>query len=226
MGLRSGGVGFAGGAVSKSSRSPKRKTAGRKVDPDSRRKVVVASSLFGVLALTSALLLALEPGQLRPEKPGLLAAVEPALETNVPVSLGRWRYIYIHQSGAPSGNATTLSAGPEGLGDHFVIGNGEGSIDGKIEVGHRWSDQLAPLPPAGANSIDPNCISVCLVGDFHQSLPTPTQMQKLAQLVTTLQAKYHISSQNVLMVNEQGGNRAVEIGRYFPVSAFRSQLLK
>jgi hypothetical protein len=214
-------------AVSKSSRSPKRKTASKKVDPASKRKVVVASSLLGVLALTSALLLALEPGQMRPETagPNLLAAVDPVLDTKVPINLGRWRYIYIHQSGSPQGSAAALT-GPEGLGDHFVIGNGEGSANGELEIGTRWTNQQPPLAPAGANSIDPNCISICMVGDFHQNLPTPAQLQKLQQLVVTLQSKYHIGPDNVWMVAEQGGNRAVEIGRYFPVSAFRGQLLK
>lgn len=219
--------------MSKSTRSPKRKTRTlgygvKKVDPVAKRKVVVASSLLAVLALTSALLLALEPGQLRgPEKPGnLLLAVDPVLETNVPVSLGRWRYIYIHQSGSPSGSAASLSQGIDGAPDHFVIGNGEGSPDGQIEISPRWVNQMAALPPAGANSIDPNCISICLIGDFHQNLPTPSQMEKLKQLVATLQTKYRISAENVWMVNEQGGNRAVEIGRYFPVSAFRAQLMK
>jgi hypothetical protein len=214
-------------AVSKSSRSPKRKTASKKVDPASRRKVVVASSLLGVLALTSALLLALEPNQMRPESPApaMFATAGPALDTKVPVSIGRWRYIYIHQSGSPRGNAASLAT-PEGVGDHFVIGNGEGAPDGEVEIGDRWTNQQAPLPPAGANSIDPNCISICLVGDFHQNLPTPTQLQKLQQLVATLQAKYHIGPDNVWMVAEQGGNRSVEIGRYFPVSAFRGQLAR
>jgi hypothetical protein len=214
-------------SVTKSTRSPKRKSAARKVDPVAKRKVVVASSLLAVLALTSALLLALEPGQLRPEKPGnLLMAVDPVLETAVPVSLGRWRYIYIHQSGSPTGNAASLAQGTDGTADHFVIGNGEGSSDGQIEISQRWVNQLAALPPAGANSIDANCISICVIGDFHQNLPTPAQMEKLKQLVATLQAKYRIGPEAVWMVNEQGSNRAVEIGRYFPVSAFRAQLVK
>ena len=211
--------------VTKTTKSPKRKPRtldyAKKVDPASKRKVVVVSSLLAVLGLTSALLLALEPGQLRPENPNakLLLAIDPVLDTSVPVSTGRWRYIYIHQSGAAEGNST-------GLGDHFVIGNGEGLPDGKIEVGDRWMSQSSAVAPAGALSIDPNCISVCLIGDFHQNLPTPTQMQKVQQLVATLQSRYRISGENVRMVSEQGGNRAVEIGRYFPVSAFRGQLVK
>lgn len=212
--------------MSKSTRSPKRKPAAKKVDPVAKRKVVVASSLLAVLGLTSALLLALEPGQLGPQKPGMMAAVDPILETAVPVSLGRWRYIYIHQSGSPTGNAASLTQGADGAADHFIIGNGEGSSDGQIEISQRWVNQLAALPPAGANSIDSNCISICLIGDFHQNLPTPSQIEKLKQLTATLQAKYRIGAESVWMVNEQGGNRAVEIGRYFPVSAFRAQLVK
>lgn len=204
----------------------------KKVDPASKRKVVVFGSLVGVLTLTSALLLALEPDKLRPDGANRLFAVnardplDAVFATRVPPTPGRWRYIYIRHSATPQGDANTLGQVQGGLGDHFVIGNGDGSIDGQIQIGQRWNEQVAPLPPPGAKDIDPNCISICLVGDFHQNLPTPLQMQRLSQLVTTLQSRYRIGADQVLMVTDPTGTRAVEIGRYFPASAFRGQLTK
>ncbi len=200
--------------------------------PAAKRKVVVFGSLVVVLTLTSALLLALEPGQLRPDKPTNLFAIEsrdaldPIFKTHVPAGNGRWKYIYIHHSASPQGSALSLAQSPSGLGDHFVIGNGEGSLDGSIEISQRWAEQLPPAAPQGAKKIDPNCISICLIGDFHQNLPTPVQMQRLGELVSSLQMKFGIGANQVLMLTDQPGNSGVEIGRYFPVSAFRGQLMK
>jgi N-acetyl-anhydromuramyl-L-alanine amidase AmpD len=202
------------------------------VEPAGRRKVMVFGSLIVVLSLTSAMLLALEPNPLRPDKPAGLFAVEPRdaldpiFDTHVPTAEHRWKYIYIHHSASASGSALTLAQSAGGLGDHFVIGNGEGSLDGQIEMGSRWVDQLPAAAPPGAKKIDPACISICMIGDFHQNLPTPVQMQRLQQLVSSLQAKFTISADRVLMVTDLTANHSVEIGRYFPVSAFRAQLLK
>jgi hypothetical protein len=239
MGRRLLVVGFLGFKnVSKAAtKSTKRASNKTKVDLTAqaaagKRKVVVFASLIVVLTLTSALLLTLEPGQLRPDRPtGLFAldsrdALDPIFDTHTPAASNRWKYIYIHHSAAPQGSALTLAKGLGGLGDHFVIGNGEGSLDGQIEMGDRWLDQLPPAAPPGAKKIDPNCISICLIGDFHQNLPTPVQMQRLGQLVSSLQAKFKISADQVLMVTDQPANHAMEIGRYFPVSAFRGQLQK
>ena len=44
-------------------------------------------------------------------------------------------------------------------------------------------------PPAGANRIDAECISIALVGDFDKTVPTPTQLRRLAQLVNALLKK-------------------------------------
>ncbi len=232
-------AGFLGNIiVSKTAKSTKRSSSKSKVpletvtQPAGKRKVVVFSSLVVVLTLTSALLLALEPGRLRPDHPtGLYAldsrdALDPIFDTHVPTANSRWKYIYIHHSASPQGSALSMAQSAGGFGDHFVIGNAPGSLDGQIEMGERWNEQQPPAAPQGAKKIDPDCISICLIGDFHQNLPTAVQMQRLGQLVASLQAKFGISANQVLMVTDQSTNHAMEIGRYFPVSAFRGQLLK
>lgn len=198
-----------------------------------QRKIVVFSTLLGVLSLTSALLMVLEPAPITADAAASLFAVdEPrsmdaVFETKSPVPANRWKYIYIHHSRTASGNALTLGEGTNGgVGDHFVIGNGDGCVDGEIQVSQRWNQQLPALPPAGANTVEPawgQSISICVVGDFDSTVPTPTQIRRLTQLVGALQGQLHIGRSEVLMIPEP--KSAAGIGRYFPTTAFRGQLL-
>jgi hypothetical protein len=187
--------------------------------------------LVGLLTLTSALLLALAPAPLMPDAASSLFAIDapPTLDvifnTKVQSPPNRWKYIYVRHSRTASGNALTLghAAAPGGLGDHFVIGNGDGAIDGEIQIAQRWNQQQPATPPAGAQKIDPSCISICLVGDFDRTVPTPTQLRRLSQLVQTLQGKYGIKSDSVLLIELP--NSPAGAGRYFPAAGFRGQLL-
>ena len=198
---------------------------------NSHRKFIVFVSLVGLLTLTSALLLALAPAPLMPDAASSLFAIDapPTLDvifnTKVQSPPNRWKYIYVRHSRTASGNALTLgyAAAPGGLGDHFVIGNGDGAIDGEIQIAQRWNQQQPATPPAGAQKIDPSCISICLVGDFDRTVPTPTQLRRLSQLVQTLQGKYGIKSDSVLLIELP--NSPAGAGRYFPAAGFRGQLL-
>jgi len=195
----------------------------------SRRKFFVFLSLVGLLTGTSALLLALAPAPLKPESAASLFALDTPksmdviFETTNPVAGGRWKYVFVHHSQTPSGNAATLAARPGGLGDHFVIGNGSGCVDGEIQIGHRWASQLPAGPAPGLSAVRPDCISICLVGDFNHSAPTATQRVRLNQLVATLQSGLAIPGGSVHTV--QGTNTPADAGRLFPTDAFRQQLL-
>lgn len=195
----------------------------------SKRKVVVLSSLVALLSLTSALLLALAPPPLSADGYNSLSAadrpefLDDIFKTAIVPRINQWKYIYIHQSGSATGSATSLSSGKGGLADHFVIGNGSGSEDGEIEIGQRWNRQQAAAAPPGVDSIDPACVSICLIGNFDTSMPTPVQLRRLAQLVSTLQSQFRISSQNVVMLSQRGTPSGV--GRYFPTTAFHDEIL-
>jgi hypothetical protein len=195
----------------------------------SQRKLIVFSTLLGVLTLTSALLMALAPAPIVADAATSLFAVDAPssldaiFNTRSPLPAGRWKYIYIHHSRTPAGNAITLGQPTGGLGDHFVIGNGDGCEDGEIQISQRWNQQQAPLPPAGATSIDNGCISICIVGDFDQTVPTQTQLRRVGQLVSALQGQLHISNDSVLL--KEVSKTPAGIGRYFPKAVFRSQLL-
>lgn len=195
-----------------------------------RRRVTVLVSLVAVLTLTSALLRALAPAPLNPQASSSLFAIEAPqsldvvfTSTDVTVSPGRWRTIYIHHSASLSGNAQTVAEAANGLPDHFVIGNGDGCGDGEIQIGQRWMQQLAAGITPGADRINPDCISICLVGDFNQARPTLTQSRRLAQLVSTLQNKLRISGKQVFYYESTAS--AAGIGRYFPGEQFQSQIL-
>jgi hypothetical protein len=195
----------------------------------SRRKFFVFLSLVGLLTGTSALLLALAPAPLRPDSAASLFALDTPrsmdaiFDTTNPVAPGQWKYIFIHHSQTPAGNAATLAARPGGLGDHFVIGNGSGCVDGEIQIGHRWASQLPAGRAPGLATMRPDCVSICLVGDFNRAAPTPTQRLRLAQLVTTLQKQLAIPGSAIHLV--QGTHTPADAGRHFPIDAFRQQVM-
>ncbi|MGD1276147.1 MAG: peptidoglycan recognition family protein [Tepidisphaeraceae bacterium] len=195
----------------------------------SKRNVVVLTSLIALLSFTSALLLALAPPPLAAEGYGALAAggqgqyLDQVFHTAVAAKPEQWKYIYIHHSGTASGSAQTLAVAGMGLCDHFLVGNGEGCQDGEIQIGQRWNQQQPAAAPPGVDHIEPNCLSICLVGDFDKTMPTPMQLRRLTQLVSTLQAQLRIPAERVILLNQPGTPSSV--GRYFPVTAFRDQIL-
>jgi hypothetical protein len=61
------------------------------------------------------------------------------------------------------------------------------------------------------------------VGDFDRAVPTATQLRRLTQLVNALQGRFDIPAGQVLLLNQ--ANSVAGMGRYFPATAFREQLL-
>jgi hypothetical protein len=187
-------------------------------------------SLVAVLTLTSALLLVLQPPPLGAQASSSLFAIDGPQSLDVlfeggdaVVPADRWHYIYIHHSARLSGNAKTLSEAGSGLADHFVIGNGDGCGDGEVQIGQRWTQQQPPGLTPGANYIYPDCISICLVGDFSQTRPTATQQRRLAQLVSAIQVHLHIPRERVYF--DVNADSAAGVGHYFPAQELRGQIL-
>lgn len=201
---------------------------GRKKKQPSRKAVVFAT-LVSVLTLTSALLLAIAPDPLRPDSTSLLFAIDSPesmraiFQTQVPAQTGRWKYIYVHHTRTRAGTAIPGEPNSVGSGDHFVITNGDGAADGQIQVCPRWDQQVSATAPLAGGNIDPACISISLVGDFDRNVPTPNQLKRLAGLVNALQAHLDIRGNDVLLLNQQASKAGM--GQYFPISAFREELL-
>jgi hypothetical protein len=105
----------------------------------------------------------------------------------------QWTHIVIHHSATDAGNAASMDAFHrnvkhwDGLGYDFVIGNGNGSGDGTIEVGYRWREQKRGAH-AGADApyFNEHGVGICLVGDFTKARPTAAQMRALSRLCNFL----------------------------------------
>ena len=100
----------------------------------------------------------------------------------------RWKYIVIHHSGTKRGSASGMDRYhreerhmENGLAYHFVIGNGHGMPNGKVEVGHRWKKQLNGGHVA-SESLNTQSIGICLVGDFERDKPSKQQLESLHSL--------------------------------------------
>ena len=164
------------------------------------------------------------------------ARVAPSFEGNVvadpawDVPITReWHHIVVHHSASAVGSASIFDKahrerGWDGLGYHFVIGNGSASGDGEVEVGYRWSKQMQGAH-AGNIEYNQHGIGICLVGDFeHGGTPSPAQMASLRRLVRFLQVKTGISTSEVIGHGNVPGKSTQCPGRSLDVGAFRESL--
>jgi hypothetical protein len=184
------------------------------------------AALLLSLSLTSLLLLMLSPGPLPSslhvsvEQPLTADAFKVVYQTHTPIDGGRWRSIFIHHSRTRRGDLASLLK--MGLADHFVIGNGERCGDGEIQWAQRWMDQHAAR--LGSQTLPADQISICLVGDFDQSAPTPAQLQRVGELVRSLQKQLRIPAERVAAYSNP---RSVHgIGREFPAATLARQLVR
>jgi hypothetical protein len=87
----------------------------------------------------------------------------------------------IHHSAGPSGSVAEfrrehILRGFGDIGYHSVIGSGRGMPDGKCEQGR--PDGVKGSAVWGRNT---GLLSVCLVGNFELTLPTPAQLASLGE---------------------------------------------
>jgi hypothetical protein len=138
-----------------------------------------------------------------------------------------WQYIVLHHSASPEGSYDQIDSehrkvlGYDGCGYHFVIGNGTGSEDGRIEVAQRWVNQKHGVHCRNAKNatIDEYGIGICLVGDLDKQAPTPRQVAAAKALIAYLAARYRIASDRVETHTHVAATPTVCPGRYFPTEA-------
>jgi len=116
-----------------------------------------------------------------------------------------WRWIVIHHSASETGSAEVFdrwhrARGWDELGYHFVITNGRGGPDGKVQVGSRWKKQKWGAHCGGTPNNDYNNygIGICLVGTYSNRLPSRAQRDSLRRLVLALADQYRIAPSDVI----------------------------
>lgn len=202
------------------------------------RTRIVWAALLGAMSGVGALLFALD-GKSVPRVDGLAlpalvapagpSSVEVILKTRKPLDGQRWQSIVIHHSGAMVGSPASLDAqarsfGLQGLGYHFVIGNGRGIDDGELHVGYRWLDQAPGAHAAGkdADWYNLHAIGICLVGNGDRGEFTPGQLRRLTQVVDTLAREFKIPRERIVFHSDIAPVSSP--GMLFPKAAFREQL--
>jgi N-acetylmuramoyl-L-alanine amidase len=193
---------------------------------------LVLGALVAAMTVTSGLLMMLEPGPTVPRSGVALQSIDRGDENAKPQDKlfetaameVRWASIVVHDSRTPQGSAQTMhrihqQLGRGGLGYHFVIDNGPGTDDGKIEVGFRWSSQ-APGAFFDTEAVQLNdAIGICLIGDGEAGRFTEAQLGQVVWLVRQLQQRYNIPKTSVYA---QIGAQTAASG--FPDAWFRQQL--
>ena len=188
----------------------------------------LALALVWALAAGGCKVVGGDPGQvapvalhrtLQPPDPGW----EPA------VRLNGWTCIVVHHSGTAGGSAAlfekyhrTVRHFENGMGYHFVIGNGVDVADGLVEVGERWTRQLQGAHVGG--ELNKEAIGVCLVGDFSQTHPTAKQLAALDRLLRFLQARCRIPTSKILGHAEVRPGHTICPGPNFSMGALRESL--
>lgn len=144
--------------------------------------------------------------------------------------LYQWQYIVIHHSATPNGGARAFDYYhrakrhmQNGLAYHFVIDNGNGGPDGRVEAGSRWKKQIRGGHSSNQD-INEIGIGICLVGNFENNRPSRRQMASLVALVKYLQGLTGISSSNVILHREVKQKSTLCPGHLFPADDFRNQL--
>lgn len=113
----------------------------------------------------------------------------------------KWDFIEVYYSGIESGDIEEITrfdglTSSEDVNFHFLVCNGTGGADGKIQATAKWRKQRAAL--SGQDWFGNNqTIRICVVADGLEFLPTDCQLKRVTGLVEVLARKFNISSQRI-----------------------------
>lgn len=195
-----------------------------------RWRSALAALLLGGGALVAWL--AVRPARI--ERAGLeWAALAPARDAPT----RDWRWIVVHHSGSRSGDAATIDRaheqgrGWDGIGYHFVVGNGAPMPRGRIEATFRWRGQLAGAH-AGAGELqrpyNQAGIGICVIGDYRGHGLDPLVEARLVELCALLvRAHPGLAPERVIGHREVPGKATacpgeIDLGRLRDLVAARS----
>lgn len=153
------------------------------------------------------------------------AKIPPILRTDV--APRKWEYICIHHSATNEGSAKRFDKAhrkrgmENGMAYHFVIGNGNPTGDGEIEVGKRWRKQLQG-GHVKDDSINDVAIGICLVGNFTHRDPSEKQVDALVDLIVKLVKTYNLTLNDVVRHRDLG--YSICPGQHFPWEEIRYRI--
>lgn len=128
---------------------------------------------------------------------------------------GHWNVIVVHHSASPAATVQSMDnyhrdvrGWPNGLGYHFVIGNGVNTTDGRIYVGSRWKRQISGAHCRSKSGryfgawrhsgyFNTHGIGICLIGNFENDRPSQAQLAALEQLTEFLCSETGINPAHV-----------------------------
>lgn len=155
------------------------------------RLAKVLFALMGAMTLGTFVLLLMENQPIEPmefslSSPAQMRSIPSVLGTEPGIELADWTRVEV----CYRRNEQQLTADRGLVGDfnrtyHFVISDGSVGCDGQIFASHRWTKQLTCIDTNGL-PVSQGSIRICMVGDPEYSVSTPSQAQKLEQLVTCL----------------------------------------
>ncbi|UCE99223.1 MAG: N-acetylmuramoyl-L-alanine amidase [Planctomycetota bacterium] len=125
-----------------------------------------------------------------------LKPVEKAISSQAVQSPNRWNRIEIYYSNTKAGNIKQLTslngfASPEDINCHFVICNGLGGNDGKIQSTENWQRQWS-IKPGRSWYGSGQTIRMCMIADGKTSAPTNFQIKRVQELVEKLSETFDI----------------------------------
>ena len=164
--------------------------------------------------------------------PPLPASLVPVAGQVLRPETREWQFIVVHHSGGTSGNAAEfdkmhreVNGWEHGLGYHFVVGNGTGSVAGGIEVGGRWISQLhGAHAGAKATGYNQHGIGICVVGNYEEGEFPEAIYAGLRDLSVWLARRYAISPDRILPHREVRGEPTDCPGKNFPLDRLRADV--
>jgi N-acetylmuramoyl-L-alanine amidase len=161
------------------------------------------------------------------------ASTDGILPREAALDRARWNAIVIHHSATPAGDAASIArmhaaAGLDGLGYHFVIGNGQGSPDGYVAASAASAARgdVARVATNGvsADALNRQAIAICLIGNGDRRPFTDRQMHELGALVRRIQSSLGISPDRIYLHSDVAATTSP--GQFFPVSSFENSVLR
>jgi hypothetical protein len=130
-----------------------------------------------------------------------LSRVEQVVLDSIEAPQGNWDRVQVFFSGTSSSNADKIlqkHTGSDGVQFHFIVCNGVGSnldgqqyVDGQIEFTNQWVDQKPCLTAADTT------IRICVVSDGIVTVPTDSQIKRVAMLVRLFNQRLGIPTKNI-----------------------------